>query len=473
MVIRTMKQFVNFSLALVTTIGATSAIAHAEEGEINAGAFLGLHVFSENNELGVLDDPTSDSQSNGPPLGVRASYGVVGELSIEGELGLVPTKMRDTGVGSTVFVWRVHALYEFLAPSQKLRPFAVAGGGFMSTSQSGDGTVADTDPALYGGGGASYRINDDWSVRGDARLVFPPSSEGGFASTDYEALVGASYTFGSKTEEPETLVEVVDETSCVDGVGPGCPPADEDGDGIVGEADKCPDQAETANSFEDDDGCPDEAPDTDGDGISDPTDSCIDTPEDMDSFEDTDGCPEEDNDKDGLVDAMDSCPIELGPVENRGCPDTDRDEDTVVDRLDNCPDEKGTVENHGCEAEQLVVIAKGELQILDKVYFARGIATIEKRTYPLLNNLAAVLANHPEIETVEISGHTDGRGSADKNLALSQYRAEAVRRYLVSKGVEKKRLKPVGYGETMPVVKGNDKAASEANRRVEFKLITK
>ncbi|HEY1100574.1 MAG TPA: hypothetical protein VGF99_16655, partial [Myxococcota bacterium] len=83
-------------------------------------------------------------------------------------------------------------------------------------------------------------------------------------------------------------------------------PADRDGDGIADRSDKCVDQPETKNGFEDEDGCPD-VDDTDKDGVRDSDDKCPDVAEDKDGFEDEDGCPDTDNDGDGILDTADKC----------------------------------------------------------------------------------------------------------------------------------------------------------------------
>ena len=93
---------------------------------------------------------------------------------------------------------------------------------------------------------------------------------------------------------------------------------DKDGDGILDDVDKCPNDPEDKDGFEDDDGCPD--PDNDKDGILDAKDKCPLEPEDKDGFQDEDGCPDPDNDKDGVPDASDKCPNEPGPADNNGCP---------------------------------------------------------------------------------------------------------------------------------------------------------
>ena len=97
-------------------------------------------------------------------------------------------------------------------------------------------------------------------------------------------------------------------------------PGDSDGDGILDQVDKCPDEPEDKDGFEDEDGCPD--PDNDKDGIPDTADKCPNEPEDKDGFEDEDGCPDPDNDTDGLPDKTDKCPNE--PEDKDGFEDDGR-----------------------------------------------------------------------------------------------------------------------------------------------------
>ena len=208
--------------------------------------------------------------------------------------------------------------------------------------------------------------------------------------------------------------------------------------------------------------------DSDGDGVTDDADRCPADPEDVDGFEDGDGCPDPDNDKDGVVDAADGCPDKSGPVENKGCPDADRDGDAIVDRLDNCPDEPGDARYQGCVKPQLVQITRERLELLDRVYFESGKAAILTRSHPLLDNVAGVLASHPDIPVVEVRGHTDNRGADDYNLRLSQKRAEAVMAYLIGKGIAATRLRAAGRGEGEPVYDNDTRAGRAANRRVEF-----
>lgn len=152
----------------------------------------------------------------------------------------------------------------------------------------------------------------------------------------------------------------------------------------------------------------------------------------------------------------------------------DTDGDGVPDRIDNCPTEKGTKENFGCPAakKQKVAVRDGKIDILDKVQFAAGKAVILPASFPLLGQVASVLKAHPEIEQVEVQGHTDSAGAPEKNMALSQSRAQAVVDYLAKKGVDKARLAARGYGETTPIADNKTKAGQEKNRRVEFKVLS-
>ncbi|MFH1810099.1 MAG: OmpA family protein [Pseudomonadota bacterium] len=243
----------------------------------------------------------------------------------------------------------------------------------------------------------------------------------------------------------------------------GCP--DSDNDGIPDHLDKCRDQAEDRDTFQDDDGCPD--PDNDGDGILDGDDRCPGEAGPADNG----GCPDKDRDGDGVTDRFDKCPDEAGLMENRGCPDQDRDGDSIVDRLDNCPDEAGSPKNNGCKVKQLVVLTASKIEILDMVYFASGKAVIEKRSFKMLDQVAAVLGSHPEIPKVRVEGHTDNKGKADFNKKLSQQRAEAVRTYLVGRGIDEARLDAVGFGMEKPIDTNDTNAGRAKNRRVEFNIV--
>jgi outer membrane protein OmpA-like peptidoglycan-associated protein len=244
----------------------------------------------------------------------------------------------------------------------------------------------------------------------------------------------------------------------------GCPPKDTDKDGVLDAQDACLSEAGPAERQ----GCP--VRDTDGDGLEDREDRC---PTESGPAE-RQGCPPKDTDQDGVLDERDACPTEAGLPEVRGCPASDTDKDGVADHLDNCKEQAGPAANQGCPAQQkqMVAIQKGRLDIQGTVYFATGKSIIQARSFPLLDQVARVLREHPELERIRIEGHTDDRGKADANRALSQARAEAVRTYLVGKGVEAARLEAKGFGPDRPVTSNKTEKGRAANRRVEFVIIS-
>jgi outer membrane protein OmpA-like peptidoglycan-associated protein len=228
---------------------------------------------------------------------------------------------------------------------------------------------------------------------------------------------------------------------------PPAPPRDSDGDGILDTADKCPNEPEDKDGFQDDDGCPD--PDNDGDGIPDSADKCPNEPEDKDGFQDDDGCPDPDNDGDGILDAADKCPNEPevfnGFLDDDGCPD------------------KGA---------ELAIIKGERIEIHEQVNFATNKAIIQPSSFPLLSTVAKLMALHPELLKLRIEGHTDRSGNAAKNLKLSQDRAEAVRTYLIEQGgIAGTRLEAVGFGSTKPIATNGTKKGRALNRRSEFIIV--
>mgnify|MGYP001013617593 CR=1 FL=1 len=98
-------------------------------------------------------------------------------------------------------------------------------------------------------------------------------------------------------------------------------------------------------------------------------------------------------------------------------------------------------------------------------------ALCRKPSNELLDQIAAVLTSHSEIKKVQIEGHTDNAGKADKNKKLSQDRADAVKAYLIKKGIGAERLTAVGFGQEKPADTNTTPAGRENNRRVEFNII--
>jgi len=247
-------------------------------------------------------------------------------------------------------------------------------------------------------------------------------------------------------------------------------PPDTDHDGIPDKTDKCPTEPEDKDGFEDADGCPD--PDNDKDGIPDKADKCPNEPEDKDNFEDADGCPDPDNDADGILDDVDKCPNEPedkdGFEDADGCPDPDNDKDGVLDAADKCPNDAGPPDNDGCPKKyEHIVVTPEKIELKQKIFFDTNKATIQPRSFSLLDEIASVLKTRPTM-TVRIEGHTDSRGKRAHNMQLSQSRAESVRQHLVGLGVDMSRMEAQGYGPDQPIETNKTVAGREKNRRVEF-----
>ncbi len=260
----------------------------------------------------------------------------------------------------------------------------------------------------------------------------------------------------------------------------GCPDPDNDKDGIPDVDDKCPNDPETKNGYQDADGCPDNTTfDRDGDGIPDDVDKCPDDPEDKDNFEDADGCPDPDNDKDGIPDKNDLCPNDPedkdGFEDQDGCPDPDNDHDRILDANDKCPNEPETYNGYqdadGCPDKGKVIVHKGKLEILDKIYFETDKDEIKPISFPLLDAIAATINGNPQIDLIEIQGHADERGDDAHNLDLTERRAQSVRRALEQRNVLPSRLKAHGYGETKPICTQHNEDCWSQNRRVEFIIL--
>ena len=227
-----------------------------------------------------------------------------------------------------------------------------------------------------------------------------------------------------------------------------------DEDGVVNSADQCP--RTPAGASVNAQGC---ELDADQDGVLNGADLCPDTP--AGTRVNAQGC-ELDGDADGVVDSRDQC-LQSSPgasVDAMGC-ERDADQDGVLNSADLCADTPAGVEVDvtGCEIAKPIT--------LRGVNFRFNSDQLTRESVEILNGIAATLRAHPNLK-LEVAGHTDAAGDDAFNLYLSQRRAEAVRTFLVDKGINPEHLQARGYGEQQPVA---DNAAAEGradNRRVEL-----
>ncbi len=208
--------------------------------------------------------------------------------------------------------------------------------------------------------------------------------------------------------------------------------------------------------------------DRDGDGFADTVDRCPDEPEDKDGFQDEDGCPEPDNDADGVVDAKDACPND--PETKNG-----------LDDADGCPEpsQAGATPTAGATAfaerieigEGVTLIEGTRFDLSRMIAFDSGKATLKSESLAVIERLAAFLLGQGKALRIEVSAHTDSTGADEFNLDLTSRRANEVKRLLVKAGVSAARIEAVGFGETKPIASNKTEAGRAQNRRVEIRVI--
>jgi outer membrane protein OmpA-like peptidoglycan-associated protein len=219
--------------------------------------------------------------------------------------------------------------------------------------------------------------------------------------------------------------------------------------------------------------------DRDRDGILDIDDACPTVPGVRSDDPEKNGCPKVvDTDSDGIPDSEDSCPTAFGPRSPyprlNGCPPPqDTDHDGWMDDEDACPWEPGPAPpvGNGCPDEPKATLAAEQIVISQQVVFETGSAVLLPQSDKILTDVAKILTEHPEVEQLEVQGHTDERGTVDFNRKLSQDRAASVVTWLVEHGIERDRLSAKGYGRDRPIADNSTEEGMQKNRRVEFHVI--
>ena len=433
-------------VAALILIATPAAAERGQDGDWELGGYGGIG-FPDTYEP---DSGPELNPQDGWLYGARFGYFLTDAWSLEGSIQSFNTKTdypASAGLSNDkigIDSYRVNALYNF-RPGEAFRWFVTGGLGREKTQGS---AISGSDMGINAGGGARWYFGKYFGLRLDGKLVRVNYDNDFPAQHNLEATVGLLWSFGGAAAGPAP---------------------DADGDGVPDKKDKCPDTP--AGARVDENGCP---VDTDGDGVPDGIDACPDSPKG--SKVDATGCPP-DADKDGVTDDKDACPNtpQGTPVDEKGCP-RDSDGDGVTDDKDRCPNTPaGTeVDASGCPKPEPPpppppppAVFNG---VLEGVNFATGSARLTPDSQKILDGVAQTLQEWPDVK-VEIQGHTDSQANDDFNMKLSQSRAESVKKYLVSKGVDASRLTAKGYGETRPIA---DNATSEGrakNRRVELSQI--
>lgn len=381
------------------------------------GLFGGLLRPSDEHDLyDPITRPQDPLWQLGVDAGIRAAFYPLKPLGIEAEFSANPTRVR-TSTNDFAFVYGARAHVVLQVPRYRIVPFLLGGYGLMGVRSHILILGNDIDPAFHYGGGVKFYINKWLAARAEVRQIVSAAATHQDSGTSHlQALAGISLTLGRKRPTPPPKVEPVD--------------PDRDKDGILNEADGCPDQPGPEPS-----GCPD----TDGDGFIDKVDQCIEVP-----GVEPDGCPLKDSDGDKILDVDDDCVFEKETYNG-------------IDDEDGCPD----------EVPPELIVFKGALEGIE---FDFGKATIRPDSKPVLDNVVEKLKKFPGVR-VAIVGHTDNVGSPEANLELSRRRADAVKQFLVDAGIDASRIETDGKGDTDPVATNETEEGRAKNRRIVFDII--
>lgn len=382
------------------------------------------------------------SLSAAPEIGVRGAYFPIKYVGGELEYMIGSSQTNIDNNSATLWALRAQVIGQY--PAWRLTPFAALGLGRMGVLSSTMGH--DGDPLFHFGVGAKAALTPSLLVRLDLRdnLTQKYAASNGSQTHSIEVMAGVSVILGRPQEAPavvdvdtdhDDLVDRLDRCPTEAGIAPdGCPVRDGDGDGVADSEDKCPEAKGNPP-----DGCP-LIKDSDGDGIPDDKDKCVEVKGDQ-----PDGCPaNQDSDHDGVIDSKDKCPNEA-------------ESPNGYEDADGCPDELPT------QVKDFTGILKG-------IEFDRDKATISASSLPALDKSAQVLIDYPSLRVL-ITGHTDNTGSREKNLRLSKARAETVKAYFVSKGIDPARIETDGAGSNAPLDSNATAAGRQLNRRIEIKLL--
>ncbi|HEX5963276.1 MAG TPA: OmpA family protein, partial [Gemmatimonadales bacterium] len=174
------------------------------------------------------------------------------------------------------------------------------------------------------------------------------------------------------------------------------------------------------------------------------------------------GCPG-DEDSDGVLDGLDRCPrTPVGVnVNAAGCVQGQPGRQPAAATPDTAPPPRP-------QPPQPAVRPAAAAMVLENVTFGTGSARLQASSYGELDSIAKVLVSNPNLR-VEIGGHTDASRSPADDMHLSTLRAEAVRNYLVAKGVPFQQVVARGYGSTVPLTPDTTPRGRAANRRIELR----
>jgi len=449
-----MRVTVPASAAVLSAL-LTAPAGAQRPGTIELGGFVQLTRYDPSLML-------NDAIGVGGTLAVWVARG----FAVEGSAAYSAPSASPTGSVKQIPL-RLRLTYAVpVAPTNTL----LLGTGYVHNAVRGTSTWEDGVTGLFG---ARFDLNPHVAVRvGAVGDYFPSPLNGGPGAQDnwnfalqagFDLLIGRRgagtpsrfpTALPTPTPAPPTGVRVA---------APVPPEKDSDSDGVPDSLDRC--LGTPLGDKVDAHGC--SLPkDSDADGVIDAKDQCPDTRPGVKV--DANGCPI-DSDGDGVADTLDQCPNTAAGdlVDANGCSVTrDADGDGVLDSGDRCPrTPPGTkVDALGCP---VLFSGPSRTLVLAGVTFQTGSATLTAASLETLDQVAASLRAYPDVR-VEIAGYTDDQGALAANRRLSQARADAVRAYLIRRGVPGTQLVARGFGSANPLDSNSTPTGRARNRRVEL-----
>jgi outer membrane protein OmpA-like peptidoglycan-associated protein len=446
-------------------------------------------------------------------IGVWLPY----NFSVELEGGIAPANTKTADIGVSVRSFAASVLYNIPVGRESWVHLRAGGGSTKYGDPCQDVAfpiICGSSGALLAGAGVRVGVAPDLLIRGDLVLSRNRSereepTRRTVNLTNFGLSAGLSYMVGSKPipdSDGDGILEnrdrcpdtpagaQVDATGC---------PSDSDADGVPDGVDRCANTPPGADVNAA--GC---TQDSDGDNIADGLDRCPDTESGV--LVDPNGCPR-DSDGDTIPDGLDRCSETPrgATVDALGCPG-DEDGDGVLDGLDRCPRTPtgAAISPSGCPTGQGAArpqaappraapqptraprdttaprpapatpaptpaparaAARGRITagVIPGVAFSTASARLLPQSYVPLDSIAEILKADTTLR-VEIGAHTDNSGTPAQNQHLSNLQAEAVRTYLVTKGVNFQQVQARGYGGNYPLTSDNTPRGRAANRRVEI-----
>lgn len=391
--------------------GPTGARAEGELGAFFGGAFYSTDGAVARNQAVGPGTPLADSGV----FGLRAAYLPAARFALEAELGFSPTGARgplrvfsdapNEASQPKVAILPLRAHALVYLTRGRVRPLLLIGGGALIAAPLGGGLyTGDFKGELHAGAGLALDVGPGWGLRAEGRLELAQGLTRALTPQG-QVLLAVFGRFGRPLPPPGPPTLAAIPPEALLPETPETPTAPP---GLPPPAIVPP--APTPPPVEAPPPATPSAPatDSDGDGIPDPSDRCPTQPETRNGFDDEDGCPDE-------------LPVGLKQVSG----------------------------------------------VIQGLVFRPFSSEILPSSHQVLNEAAKVLLDYATLR-LEIGGHTDPAGDPQANRLLSQQRADAVRQYLIGRGVQAWRLMAVGYGSERPRFPNTTPQGRAQNRRVEF-----